>query len=106
MDHPDLMGNYIGPKRDKQDRYCDLEANSNANSLNCMSGPEGGQGVQTPPLENHKAIGFLSNTGPGPLENHLTSCIKPAFNVGPLPLFSGIWILSPLISKRQKTKAS
>ena len=31
--------------------------------------PEGGQGVQNP-LENHKAIGFLSNTGSDPLENH------------------------------------
>ena len=30
-----------------------------------------------PPLKNHKNIGFLSNTGPGPLAT------KPAFNVGP-----------------------
>ena len=29
--------------------------------------PDGGGG-----LEKHKAIGFLSNTGPDPLENHLT----------------------------------
>ena len=31
----------------------------------------GGQGIWTslPPLENHKAIGFHINTGPGPLEN-------------------------------------
>ena len=33
--------------------------------------PEGGQGVRTPPPpENHKDIGFLSNTGPDPIENH------------------------------------
>ena len=30
---------------------------------------EEGQGVRTT-LENHKNIGFLSNTGPGPLKNH------------------------------------
>ena len=36
--------------------------------------PEGGPG-------NHKSIGFLSNTGPDPLENHQAT--KPAFNVGP-----------------------
>ena len=29
----------------------------------------GGRGSGSP-LENHKAIGFLSNTGPDPLENH------------------------------------
>ena len=29
--------------------------------------PEGGQGVRTPPLENHKNIG-VSNTGPDPLK--------------------------------------
>ena len=42
--------------------------------------PEGRYGVQTP-LENHKAIGFLSNTCPDPLENHKAT--KPVFNVGP-----------------------
>ena len=36
----------------------------------------------TLPLESHKAIGFLSNTGPDPLKSHKTA--KPAFNVGPL----------------------
>ena len=35
----------------------------------------------TPTLENYKNIGFLSNTGPGPLKNHKAT--KPAFNVGP-----------------------
>ena len=43
-------------------------------------GGGGGQGVPTP-LENHKIIGFLSNTGPDPLKNHKAT--KLAFNVGP-----------------------
>ena len=43
--------------------------------------PEGGRGVRTP-LKNHKSIGFLSNSGPDPLENHKIT--MPAFNVGPL----------------------
>ena len=54
----------------------------------CMLGSrEGGggrgQGVRTipPPVKNHGNIGFLSNTGPEPLENHKAT--KPAFNVGP-----------------------
>ena len=34
-----------------------------------------------PPLKNHKAIGYLSNTSPDPLENQKAT--KPAFNVGP-----------------------
>ena len=29
-----------------------------------MADPEGGQGVQTLPLKNHKNIGFLFNNGP------------------------------------------
>ena len=37
-------------------------------------------GLDTPALENHKAIGFLGNTCPNPLENHKAT--KPAFNVG------------------------
>ena len=44
--------------------------------------PEGGQGVRTL-NENIKAIGCFSNTGPGPLENHIAT--KPAFNAGPSP---------------------
>ena len=43
-------------------------------------GGGGGQGDRTP-LEIHKAMGFFSNTGPEPLENHKTT--KPAFNVRP-----------------------
>ena len=34
-----------------------------------------------PTPENHKAIGFLSNTGPEPLKIHKAT--KPAFNYGP-----------------------
>ena len=36
----------------------------------------GGLGVWTPPplLKNHKNIGFLSNTGPGPMKNHKAAC--------------------------------
>ena len=33
------------------------------------------------PLKSHKAIGFFSNNGPKPLINHKAT--KPAFNVGP-----------------------
>ena len=50
----------------------------------------GGAGVQPypPPLKNHKAIGFLSNTGPVPLENRKAT--KPAFNYdGPLLVVYG-----------------
>ena len=45
--------------------------------------PEGGRGVggPDPHLENHKAIGFLINTGTDPMENY--EATKPAFNVGP-----------------------
>ena len=40
-----------------------------------------GSGPPPPPLKNHKEIGFLSNTGPDPLEKHKAT--KPAFVVGP-----------------------
>ena len=42
----------------------------------------GGRGVLTNPLENCKAIGFLSNTGQDPLESDRST--KPEFNVGSL----------------------
>ena len=42
--------------------------------------PEGGRGSGPPSLKNHKAISFLSNTGPDPLKCHKAT--KPAFNVG------------------------
>ena len=41
----------------------------------------GGTGARAP-LENHKVIGFLSNSVPDLLENHKAT--KPAFNVGQL----------------------
>ena len=37
--------------------------------------------VPPPPPENHKIIGFLSNSGPDPLKNH--GATEPVFNVGP-----------------------
>ena len=39
---------------------------------------DGGPG---PTPKTHKFIGYLSNTGPDPLENN--KAIKPVFNVGP-----------------------
>ena len=44
------------------------------------AGGGGGQGVQNP-LENHKFIGFLGNTGLDPLESYKAT--KPAFKVRP-----------------------
>ena len=40
----------------------------------------GGQGVRTP-IENHKNIGFLNNSGPDPQNNY--EATEPAFNVEP-----------------------
>ena len=37
-------------------------------------------GIETPPLENLKAIGFLRNTGPCPIENGKAT--ESVFNVG------------------------
>ena len=43
---------------------------------------EEGQEVRTPSrFANHKALWFLSNTGPDRLKNHKAT--KPTFNVGP-----------------------
>ena len=46
-------------------------------------GGGGGTGgpAPPPPLKNHKAIWFLSNTGPDALKNYKAT--KPDFNVGP-----------------------
>ena len=50
----------------------------------------GEQGVRThPPLENHKDIGFLSNTGPDP-QKKTHKATKQAFNFGPLGLSARI----------------
>ena len=46
-----------------------------------MGGPRGRTGGPDPPEENHKNIGFLSNTGLDPLKNHKAT--KPAFTVEP-----------------------
>ena len=43
---------------------------------------EGGHGVWTPPLKNHKTIGFSSNTGID-LQKKKHKVTKPALNVGP-----------------------
>ena len=40
-----------------------------------------GTGGPDPAPENHKNIGFLSNTGTDPLKNHKAA--KPVYNVGP-----------------------
>ena len=40
-----------------------------------------GVGVQTGPVENLKAIGFLTNTGQDPLESHKAT--QSALNAGP-----------------------
>ena len=49
--------------------------------LNYMGGSRGVTEARIP-LENHKNIGFLSNTGPDPLKKHKAT--KPAFNFWPL----------------------
>ena len=51
-----------------------------------MRGSRGAEGPDYPsPLENHKAKGFLSNTGPDPLEYHKAT--EPAFDDGTLIVF-------------------
>ena len=65
-----------------------------------MPRSRGMTGGPDPSTEDHKAVGFLSNTSPDPLENHEDT--KSAFNVepsspaddSPLPI-SGIWTHSP-----------
>ena len=47
--------------------------------LGSCTDPEGGQGIRTPTLKNHKNVGFSSNTGSDHLKSAAT---KPAFNVG------------------------
>ena len=49
-------------------------------STNSMRGSRGGR--EQGPLEKHKAIGFLSNAGPDPLQSQKAD--KAAFNVEPL----------------------
>ena len=63
----------------------------NAGATNCratnlsslMGGYRGGNRVSgPPPPEKSQTLGFLSNTGQDPLNNHKAT--KPALNVGPL----------------------
>ena len=60
------------------------------NTSNPCTDPEGGGEVGLDPMENLKAIGFLSNTSPDPLENHKAT--KPALTV---------WALSALQQESQ-----
>ena len=48
-------------------------------SIRSYADSEGWDRGSGPPQKNHKAIGFLSNTGPDPLKIHKAP--KPAFNV-------------------------
>ena len=50
-------------------------------SLHACADPEGSRGPDPHPMENHKSIGTLSNTGPDPLKMHKAT--KPVF-IGPL----------------------
>ena len=72
-----------------------------------------------PPLENHKNIGFLSNTGPDPVATRVPSQhymtghhrsasetpFKRRYASGPImtPAFGGIWILSPPYQLKKKS---
>ena len=54
--------------------------------------PEKGEaeaGDPTLTLKIHKAIGFLSNTGPDPMKNH--KAIKPAFGIRILSCLKESW---------------
>ena len=79
----------------------------------------GGRG-SGPPLKNHKNIGFLSTTGPDPLKITKLLSQHPCWVIirtpakrnlsgvslaGRLwPANSGIWVLFPLIDKKQQQK--
>ena len=70
---------------------CSADPELKCHVLSCAysEGGGGGQGVRTP-LENYKNIGFLSNTGPGPLKitklpiQHSMLAFKWRFAGGPL----------------------
>ena len=78
----------------------------------------GGQGVRTPPLKNHKNIGFLSNTDLDPLKNHKLlsqhsimghhwhaskTPFKWRFSDGPMMALNKWYMyLDPLINKKNK----
>ena len=65
-----------------------------------MCGSRGGQGSGPP--EKSQNIGFLSNTGPGPLKNQKAS--KPAFNVGLSSAARFYCYLDPLFRYKKKIK--
>ena len=80
-----------------------------------MCGSRGGTGVWTlppppppPPLENHKNIGFFSNTGPDPLKivklpsQH--SILGHNRYASETPFNSGIWIIPPPIKLKKKVE--
>ena len=52
-----------------------LRSESNYQTATTCADPDGRPGVQTPPLVNHKTMGFPSNTGPDPLENYKTTML-------------------------------
>ena len=62
-----------------------------------MRKTRGGTGGPTSTLENHKNIGFLSNTGPDPLKNHKAT--KPAFNVGLSSPFNWRFAGGPMMAR-------
>ena len=47
--------------------------------ISCADPEGGGAGVWTPPLKNHKNLGFLSDSGPDPLKIHKAT--EPAFSM-------------------------
>ena len=68
------------------EKYTEYETYADLHS--CSDPEGGGPGSPEPPLEkNHKAIEFVSNTGPDPLENYKAT--KPAVNVQPLSASQG-----------------
>ena len=63
----------------------------------------GGTGDPDPtPLQKSQNIGFLSNTGPDPVNNHKAT--KPAFNVGPSSARHLYWFLDPLSHHQLKKR--
>ena len=67
-----------------------------------MCGSRGGTGGPDPP-ENHKNIGFSSNTGPDPLKNRSYQVsIQCWADDG--PLIRGSWTLPPLINQKYVVK--
>ena len=79
------------------DKIAKYELRVRSQHIACAD-PEGGGGQESgPPLKNHKNVGFISNTGPDPLEitklpsqhsmlGHRRHASEPPFKFGsPLP---------------------